>query len=267
MTIEVNDLTIVTRCMNRLDHLQQSLPTWIQIPDIKEILIVDWNSSQDLKSLLNIDSRIKIIRVDDQKYFNRGAAWNTGIKHVQTDFVFCVDCDVLILRPLMFSVLKLNMLNKAFYKVEHDFSSLYGTCIFRKIDWKTIGGYIENTPTWGSEDYYFYQGLKKSGLREIFLKGSLFHHIEHDNRMRFENQEIQWDINPVQNIKKSRETNLGDYVLMQACSYNDQFIKNQGKIPMKEYSVNIFSSTCNSSGNKCFDSIPKILEVFSTKYF
>ena len=39
-------ISIVTACMNREDFLVQALPSWLQIEEVNEVVIVDWSSKK-----------------------------------------------------------------------------------------------------------------------------------------------------------------------------------------------------------------------------
>jgi hypothetical protein len=45
-----NDImrSLVTACMNREHHLRRSLPHWLSLPGLDEIIIVDWSTSEPL---------------------------------------------------------------------------------------------------------------------------------------------------------------------------------------------------------------------------
>ena len=104
---EFEKLTITTSCMNRNDMLVQTVPTWLEFP-VKEIIIVDWNSSVPVYDTLkqnNItDKRIKIVRVVDQKYYRHSLARNLKVELVNTEWVLSVDADVKVFKSFFDNV-------------------------------------------------------------------------------------------------------------------------------------------------------------------
>jgi predicted glycosyltransferase involved in capsule biosynthesis len=195
--------------MERKAFLQRTIPTWINLP-IKEILIVDWGMKENLSDLLKIDDRISIIQVPDQQYFDAGAAINTGVRHVTTEYVFHVDSDIMIQNSLCLA----NIFNQKFdyTRIRNPQStsdgffrmpmeSYNGTCLFKKQVWETVGGYIETLKGWGWEDNDFYNLIKQKNFQISFLLNlGDFQHIDHSPRLRYKNFPLKgrtWRVNQI----------------------------------------------------------------------
>ena len=206
--------------MNRNVHLNQSLPTWLNAP-FSEIIIVDWSSIENVFSVTEKfnDRRLLIVQVKNQKYFDRGAAWNVGIKHATGPFIHCLDCDVKIIDPhyLYRQDLKENVLYlaKAHAHNTHNdtpknFDSLFGSNIITKKMWEEVNGYTEEIDTWGYEDRYFYKKLKDIGYKiEVGWKDGCLKHIDHDNTLRVKYHKLQFnnDINKCVRYAKEQTKN------------------------------------------------------------
>ncbi len=82
--------------MNQSPMLRVSLQYWICNPLISEILIFDWSSTDSLDWASLMDTRIRVIRVDDQLYFNLSKALNIGIKACLTDLILKMDVDYIL---------------------------------------------------------------------------------------------------------------------------------------------------------------------------
>lgn len=89
-------VSLICACKNRIDALRISLNSWIKFEEITEIIICDWNSDDPIDSLLDIDSRIKIIRVNDQEYFNQPQPLNIAADLATGEYILKVDCDYII---------------------------------------------------------------------------------------------------------------------------------------------------------------------------
>ena len=63
--------TIVTGCKDREEHLYNSLSKWVELPNVSEIIIVDWSNKKPLQDLLLYDERIKIVRVENETQWVR----------------------------------------------------------------------------------------------------------------------------------------------------------------------------------------------------
>ena len=89
-------ISLICACKNRNEPLKIALNSWLLKKEITEIIIVDWSSDQSLEHLTRLDDRIKIIRVDNQKYFNQPQPLNLGISQATGEYILKVDCDYVI---------------------------------------------------------------------------------------------------------------------------------------------------------------------------
>ena len=76
--------------------LRVSLQSWIGNPLISEIVIIDWCSKEPISWAEALDPRIRVIRVEGQKYFHLGKAFNTGISNSSGDFIMKMDVDYIL---------------------------------------------------------------------------------------------------------------------------------------------------------------------------
>ncbi len=88
-----NKISLICACKNRNEPLQIALTSWLLKKEITEIIIVDWSSDESLSSLTKLDSRIKVITVQDQKYFNQPQPLNLAASIATGDYILKVDCD------------------------------------------------------------------------------------------------------------------------------------------------------------------------------
>ena len=72
--------------------LSVSLRSWILHPQIKEIIIVDWSSEKSLKHLENVDARIKVIRIEGEKFYNASKPINIAIKAAKHEKILKDGC-------------------------------------------------------------------------------------------------------------------------------------------------------------------------------
>jgi glycosyltransferase involved in cell wall biosynthesis len=179
-----NQISLVSRCMDRLSFLQKALPSWLKQP-YSEIIIIDWSSKID--NVLSIfenytDSRITVLRVKYQDYFINGAAWNVVVSYASGPFINCVDCDIILPNNFLNDV-KLNQ--NCLYALGGLQIGTYGTCIFSKNMWEQVNGYLECLDTWGTEDMDFYDRIRQAGFKHITRVNWPVTHIEHDDKVRF----------------------------------------------------------------------------------
>ena len=87
---------IVSVCMNREKMLKVSLASWLLYSEISEVIIVDWTSDKNLQYLEKLDTRIKVVRVNNKKYFNIGEAYNLAFDSCSVDKVLKMDVDYML---------------------------------------------------------------------------------------------------------------------------------------------------------------------------
>ena len=221
-TTEFEKLTISTSCMNRNDMLVQTVPTWLKFP-VKEILIVDWNSNEKVSDTLknhNIrDERIRIVRVDNELFYQHSLARNLKIKEVETEWVLSVDADVKIFNSFFDNIYVLNGRKYYCLPLAGEMDSRFGTTLFRKMDYIAIGGCNTNMKGWGYEDLDLADRMIRSGCKHLTFNKDCLFHIQHDDIRRTENCEVKnkWESNSKNMYIGSKEDVL-DFV-----SYNGNF--------------------------------------------
>jgi uncharacterized protein YodC (DUF2158 family) len=90
------NVSVICACKNRYDALRVSLNSWLAFNEIKEIIIVDWSSDTPINSLTKLDKRIKVVRVNDEKYFNQPQPLNLAASIATGDYILKLDCDYII---------------------------------------------------------------------------------------------------------------------------------------------------------------------------
>lgn len=116
------NISLVCACKNRVDALKVSLASWILFEEIKEIIIVDWNSDEPINYLTKIDPRIKVVRVSDQKYFNQPQPLNLAISLAKEEYILKVDTDY-VLNPYYNFFEKYSIDDKSFLSGKHNYKS------------------------------------------------------------------------------------------------------------------------------------------------
>ena len=91
-----NEVSVICACKNRCEALKVSLVSWLNFDIIKEIIIVDWNSSKSIRDFTNIDERIKIVQVSNEDYFNQPQPLNLAARLVSKKFLLKMDTDYIL---------------------------------------------------------------------------------------------------------------------------------------------------------------------------
>ena len=219
--IKVPDLSLVVALKNRFKMLKISVQSWIQQPEIKEIVIVNWSSDDfDHQYLVNLDPRIRIVDVLNQKYYHVSKAINTAMKSASCDHILKVDVDH-IFNPFhnLSEWLNLNWDNEFLTGYWRQnvldnhigfIENLHGLIAISKENYFKSGGYNEKMTGWGWEDCDIYNRLMselKLKRRYIYLnsKNVPVYHNPHSDTIRVMNYEIKDKIESCKNNKNKSQ--------------------------------------------------------------
>ncbi len=182
-------VSLVTACMNREAHLRQSLPAWLKLPAVDEIVLVDWSTREPFDDLLALDSRIRIVRAVDEPRWILSYAYNLGIEQAAGDIIFKCDADCM---PSP-EVLKLVPLPGRFYAGDwrsgdsHGKTCVNGQCLFTREQWRQVNGYSELLRRYGHDDGDFYDRLATAGHVRTEIPPPLFDFVRHTDEDRIAN--------------------------------------------------------------------------------
>jgi len=208
-------MSCITAVMDREKALGQMLPSWTRVEKIKDFVIVDWSSKKPIIDNLTIQDQIKkyknikIIRVENQKYFYRCLAWNLAFQNTdpKNKILLKLDGDYMNINPSWIDCLRLTedkLLDDYFITGASEFmSSSFGFLLVNKINFNK--GYNENLrPIWGFEDYDLYKRIKREpcleqssknwdGLNQILFFNIKNHilHLDHSEEERHQNTEFK----------------------------------------------------------------------------
>jgi glycosyltransferase involved in cell wall biosynthesis len=230
-------ISLICACKNRNEPLQIALSSWLLRPEITEIIVVDWSSDTALASLTKLDSRIKVITVLDQKYFNQPQPLNLAASVATGDYILKVDCDYIFSPYYNFfenyqidensfvsgkhSVKNYEYFNGEEYVVDKDkmslldlvdyvnsyspiFKHLIGLLFISRQNFMKVGGYNEKLGKYYAyEDDEMFHRLRVLGLKEKKLNFDYnILHIPHSDKKRTENFE-GYDATQLNGIKDS----------------------------------------------------------------
>jgi glycosyltransferase involved in cell wall biosynthesis len=180
--------------MNREDTLKVTLTSWLKFQEIGEIIIVDWSSKNSLEWVLDLDKRIKLIRVDNQSHFNISKAYNLGIDNTTKDYILKMDVDYLLNPYYNFFELHTKPETNYYtgnYKGSAEnpiFQYLNGLIYVNKRYLLEVNGYNENFEGYGWDDTDLYLALNSMGHQRSFINHDYsIMHIPHPHEARTAN--------------------------------------------------------------------------------
>ena len=191
-------VAITTGSMNRLEPLRRALPTWLALPEVDDIIIVDWGSSPPLSQSLRdfTDPRLRIVRVTDQRHWHHAKCHNLEIRlALSADLLLRLDNDTLMRRDFF---LRHPYRERSFYAVNwrcvppevDDKRNLAGTIFAPPRDLMRVNGYNERITTYGREDDDLYARLTIEGYRWHGIDIETLDHIPHTDQARIENLDL-----------------------------------------------------------------------------
>ena len=183
--------SLVTACMNREEHLRRSIPVWLQLPRVEEIIVVDWSNPRPLMDLLELDPRVRVVRVEDEPRWVLSYAYNLGIAEAGHPWVFKCDADCL---PCP-EITRYYAPGSGHFFAGHWESggplakpSVNGQCLLTKEQFARINGYSEFIQTWGRDDEDLYERMEKSGFDRREIRPAFLDFIEHPKEARMAQQ-------------------------------------------------------------------------------
>jgi glycosyltransferase involved in cell wall biosynthesis len=181
-------ISLITAVKNREETLRQVLPTWLENPEIKEIVIVDWSSDHSLESLVNEfqDGRIFLAIVEDQAKWVLSYAYNLAARLASRNQILKMDADVKIM-PGFFNQHKLYpghffTGNWRIARNENE-THLNGIAFYYRSDFFKANGFNEFITTYGWDDTDLFDRLAETGLTRSDINPDALYHIPHENRV------------------------------------------------------------------------------------
>jgi hypothetical protein len=145
----MRDLSIVTVCMNRREHLLATAPRVSAWPHHTEHLIVDWSSDEPLRrEELPVDPRLRLLRVEGEKRWNPSRAYNFGLAQASCGWLMRMDADCWPTGDLAPAAL----LASGPVWVGCGGEGRYGQFLMERDCFDAVGGFNEFLRGWGFED-------------------------------------------------------------------------------------------------------------------
>ncbi len=184
-------ISLITALKNRNESLEVSLKSWISLPEIKEIIIVDWTSSAPVKEVIGSvgASHIRLIRVEGQKDWILSKAFNLASHFVRYNQLLKTDADVRINKDFF----RQHRLKKGQYFCgnwmqgrDENEKHLNGTVFLFTKDFLHVNGYNEFITSYGWDDNDLYDRLSDTGLNRFDIRLDTLSHIPHESRTSFQ---------------------------------------------------------------------------------
>ena len=191
-------ISLVVCSMNRTDNLIRTLDSWINTKLIKDIVVVDYSSTDPLENNDYIKSNndiINLVTVKNEKYFNQGKAYNLGIDFAKNEIIIKIDADHMCKSgdwiKFLYSPIFINYYLVCDYKLCYSGGGLSGFWSMYK---KNFLGYKEDLNSYGYDDIDLYNRIEKEKQINKIIFFDIENYIEHidhpddDRTKNYQNQ-------------------------------------------------------------------------------
>jgi hypothetical protein len=193
--VTLERVSVVCGCRDRHDALARALPTWLAIPEVSEVVVVDWSSAMPVTTVTAplADPRVIVARVEGERRWILSRCLNLGLRIAAGPVVLRLDADYL-LEPDFFR--RHDLAPRTFFcgnwrraRVENE-RHLAGSLYVHKHHLMRVNGYNERIVTYGYEDDDLFERLQRTGLtrRDVDFDG--VRHIPHPDALRTANQDV-----------------------------------------------------------------------------
>ena len=246
---------IVCGVMNREAMLKVSLASWLNVKEVSEIVIVDWCSKNSLKYLEKLDARIKVVRVENQKYFNVAKSKNLGMNESTCDKVLILDVDYIInpyydIKDAFPPLTKKNFITGSWKDGDIDnragfIMNLNGFVYLYRDTFFHAGGYSSDFEGYGWDDDDLYNKLQDIGYTRDYImvrENRYIYHNPHSDSDRIANyQDKDLKSSAKKNRKKAKAkfygisnsegVNFKDESCLEGPSFNSSVSNNRQNRP------------------------------------
>ena len=182
--------SLATGCMNRIASLRWALPSWLDCPQIDEIVIVDWSSNRPVHEELSDfqDKRIRFVRVEGQPFWCAARCHNVEILTTRSDNLIRIDSDVRLVQGFFEHHTLTD--DSVFWNLSWEQATcdedrhLAGTIYTRRENFLLVKGYNEHLRSYGFEDDDLFRRMMSAGLRRCHSRRELMEHLPHDDAAR-----------------------------------------------------------------------------------
>ena len=200
-----NTISFGTVCMNRLHHIQKTLPKNIadniSYPNV-EFVVLDYNSSDGLEEWIKNDLKehiesglLKYFKTEEPAFFDRSHSRNLLFMLCNGDVICNIDADNYTGKDFA------KYINQKFNEEDNIFlvadtkrkyyflRNAFGRFCVKKSNFLALRGLDEEMKSYGSETVDFYERLAVNGVKEVIIENTSFlDTISHGDEERISNE-------------------------------------------------------------------------------
>lgn len=179
------EISFVTTCKGRLEHLKQTLPQLTAFTGC-EVVVVDFDCPQGTRHHVRANHPgVEVVEIDDRPLFNLSQARNAGARHAGGTRLVFVDADIVLAPGFVDMVAHMPAGHYAVFDFRND---VRGTCVVDRAAFEQVSGYDEVMHGYCGEDIDLYHRLHLTGHpRHVLPPAGVARVIEHSNVERVAN--------------------------------------------------------------------------------
>jgi glycosyltransferase involved in cell wall biosynthesis len=183
-------ITFVTTCRGRLNHLRETLPTFVRQPGAA-VVVVDYSCPEASGDWVEANfPQVEVVRSAGNPRFELSRARNLGAARVRSPWICFIDADTRA-EPAFSERVKPLLAPRRFYCAEPRSPEIWGTTICATQDFRDIGGYDEVIQGWGKDDEDFYARLIIAGVLSVGFPGEVIQSVKHSDTERVAHYDVK----------------------------------------------------------------------------
>lgn len=177
-------ISFVTTCKGRLEHLRQSLPLMAAQQPIAEVVLVDFDCPDGAGAWARAAlPAVTVVQARDRPRFSAAAARNLGAAAARAPWLVFLDADILAHGDLA-GAIAARVAPGRFLLADPRPPPLWGALAVSAQDFAAVGGYDEAFQGWGAEDDDLVDRLLGAGLAAGSFPAEGLAAITHDDALR-----------------------------------------------------------------------------------
>lgn len=187
-------VSIITTCKNRLDHLLESLPSWLNqnYTGTIEIIVVDYQCPQNTTQVVQdrfrgVDVRC-VTATHPKGLFNPAHARNVGSFYALGEVLAFMDADTVLGPNEIEQGVRLMETSKTDLVAYREGPIIFGSCYINAGRFHANRGYDESIADvgYGFEDIDLYFRLRDQGVPLVTIESPTLRRITHTDEKRYE---------------------------------------------------------------------------------
>ena len=188
---------VIASCANRLSSLRSCLPSWLSVPEVSSVTVVDWGSEEPLHEKLRdhierLDGKLRVVTLDEPLPWMLSTSVNLALHFLPPHMpstLLKLDCDT-VLQPefVQQHPLTQNDFYAGDWRAARDENEVHlnGVLFIHTRSFLRVNGYDERLQSYGYDDTNLHERLFAANLTAHPLQYKFVQHLRHDDSLRRE---------------------------------------------------------------------------------